>query len=105
MSILDEIIALTGEVEAQIEQGDWLAAGELNQRRQQLLTNLLAGRAPGQLDPDTQEVLRDVLARNQATVVRLRSEQQQLAGVSQRMNDGVSAVRAYNLNAGADAGF
>lgn len=98
MSMLDEILDLTAAVEARIDDGDWLAAGQLNQRRQQLLTDLLARQAAGQLDADTREVLLDVLARNQASVARLRTEQHQLAGVSQRLRDGAQAVRAYRAN-------
>ena len=101
MSPLDEILELTDAVEAAIEAGDWPAAGVLNGRRQNLLQELFAGRAPGDLDARTREVRRDVLDRNQATVSRLQGQQRAVASATQRLNQGGAAVRAYARNAAA----
>ena len=103
MQALDKILALTDSVEACLDEGDWLAAAELNQRRQVLLVEVLAQRDSSHLEPGTRDALREVLARNQASVARLQAQRQELAGVQQRLKNGRAAVRAYRRNEATEA--
>jgi len=93
--MLDEILELTAAVEAAIDGGDWLAAGDFNRRRQELLQALLGERGTAELDAGTREVLTEVLARNNASVARLSEQRGDLAGSQQQLRRGVIAVRAY----------
>jgi hypothetical protein len=95
MTVLDQILELTAAVENCVDEGDWLAADELNQRRQQLLRGLLQDRDAAQLDDATRQALREVLARNEASVVKLTAQRGELTGTRQRIKRGVAAVTMY----------
>lgn len=95
MSALDEILTLTDQVEASLDEGDWIAAAELNAQRQELLTGLFAGQAPQDIDPETREVLRDILARNETAAARVRLERELVATKQSRIHRSAAAVRAY----------
>jgi hypothetical protein len=104
MQMLDEILELTASVESAIEEGDWLAAGDFDRRRQELLRTLLGGRNAAELDSDTRDALKQVLARNQASVARLAGERGELIGTRQRLRRGAVAVRAYSDAGGVHTG-
>jgi len=95
MSGLDQILALTEQVEACLDSGDWAKAAEHNARRQTLLSRLFAGREPGDIAPETREVLRDILARNEAAAARVRMEKELIATRQQRVHRSAAAVEAY----------
>lgn len=95
MAVIDEILELTAAVEAAIDDGDWLAAGNCDRRRQALLSQLLSERSESELDSDTRAALQQVLARNEASVARLTGQRQDLAGTQRRLRRGAVAVRAY----------
>lgn len=103
MSALDEILSLTERVEVSLDDGDWIAAAELNAQRQELLTGFFANRAPKDIDPETREVLRDILARNEAAAARVRIERELVATKQRRIHHSTAAVRAYE-QAAAPAG-
>ena len=104
MAMLDDILELTAAVETAIEEGDWLAAGDFDRRRQELLRSLLAERSAAELDADTRQALEQVLARNEASVARLTEQRRDLAGAQQRLRRGAVAVRAYTDAGGAHPG-
>lgn len=103
MAGIDEILRLTERVEACIEDGDWVAAGEANARRYQLLEAFFADVPGGDLDPGTRAALTDVLARNRDTVARLQRERGAVEADQQRLNAGRNAVLAYRRNDGLKA--
>lgn len=103
MSALDEILNLTDRVEASLDGGDWIEAAALNAQRQELLTRLFAGRAPQDIDPETRDVLRDILARNESAAARVRIERELVASKQSRIHHSAAAVRAYE-QAAAPAG-
>ena len=104
MAMLDEILELTARVEAAIEEGDWLAAGDFDRRRQELLSALLGEHEAAELDSDTRQTLQQVLARNKASVTRLAEQRRELVGTQQRLRRGAVAVRAYTDAGGARTG-
>ena len=95
MAALDDILALTDRVETCLDEGDWIAAAELNAQRQELLAGLFAGRNPQDIDPETRDVLRDILARNEAAAARVRMERELVATKQQRIHRSAAALRAY----------
>lgn len=95
MGGLDEILDLTEQVEACLEAGDWSGAAEFNERRQQLLSAMFAERRPGEIDAETREVLRDILARNETAAARVRLEQELVATTQRRIHRSAAAVDAY----------
>lgn len=99
MSPLDRILDLTRQVEAQVDRGDWLAAGALDQERRQLLETLIADNHLQQLGPNARAVLQEILARNQQTVGKVQNHKTQLAAISTRLNQAPDAMRAYRANA------
>ncbi|RMF95828.1 MAG: hypothetical protein D6727_09825 [Gammaproteobacteria bacterium] len=102
MSLLDEILALTDTVEACIEQGDWLAAGEANAQRQALLHSLCSDGGDS-LDERTRVVLREVLDRNRAAEARLLRDRGRIGADASRIGRNRGALRAYRA-AAADGG-
>ena len=103
MPVLDQILSLTARVEDCLDEGDWAAAAELNTERQVLLTDLFANREPGDMDDSTREVLKDILARNEAAAARVRMEKELVATKQRRIHTSTAAVDAYR-QAAVDAG-
>lgn len=103
MTSLDDILDLTDRVEASLDDGDWIAAAQLNAERQELLTALFADRAPGDMDQETRDILRDILARNETAAAKVRLEQELVATKQQRVHHSAAAVLAYE-QAAATAG-
>ena len=101
--MLDEILTLTDQVEVSLDEGDWIAAAELNSQRQALLTGLFANRAPEDMDAETRDVLRDILARNETAAARVRMERELVSTRQRRIHRSAAAVRAYE-QAAAHAG-
>ncbi len=104
MSVLDDILRLTDEVEHCIDQGDWLEAGRVNDRRQILLYSLFEGGGATRLDTATRDALRDVLRRNQTTVDRIRKERGIVAGTANRLQNNSDALESYRLAADSATG-
>jgi len=104
MQMLDDILELTASVEAAIEEGDWLAAGDFDRRRQELLRTLLGERNAAELDNEARDALQQVLARNQASVAKLAEQRGELIGTRQRLRRGAVAVRAYSDAGGVRTG-
>lgn len=102
--MLDDILKLTTAVEAAIEDGDWLAAGDFDRQRQALLHAMLAERSAADLDAETRQALQQVLARNEASITRLAEQRGELTGARQRLRRGAVAVRAYADTGGARPG-
>ena len=100
MSVLDEILQLTDEVERCIDQGDWLEAGEVNARRQELLYGLFEDGGAERLDTVTRDALREVLRRNRATVERVRKERGVVADTANRLQSNSDALASYRRAAG-----
>lgn len=100
MPVLDDILDLTDAVEACVDQGDWLEAGRLNTRRQQLLVELCGDGDAAALEPAARAALRDVLDRNRATEARLQRERDHIAASARQIRRGHDAVDAYRLNSG-----
>lgn len=104
MSTLDDILALTDQVEASLDGGDWIAAAELNEQRQALLTDLFSRCAPQDIDPETREVLREILARNESAAAKVRMERELVALKQRRIHQSAAAVRAYEEAAAGHTG-
>lgn len=95
MNRLDRILELTGQVEAEVERGDWLQASRLDAERHRLLSELLANNGVRKLGDQARQLLRDVLARNQRTVHAVETQRYELASASRRLAEAVKAVRRY----------
>lgn len=102
MQAIEEILALTDEVEERVACGDWTGAGTLDARRCALLAALFA-------DPDSagtlaahRSLLQDLLVRNQRTLQQVRHCQEQLTRASSALTRAHGALRAYGRDAAAD---
>lgn len=97
MKSLDRILELTDQVEAEVENGDWLQAGRLDAERQKLLSELLANNGVSKLGDHARQLLRDVLARNQRTVHAVETQRYELGAASRRLAEASRAVNRYRV--------
>ena len=97
MNKLDRILELTDQVEAEVDQGDWLQASRLDAERLRLLSGLLANNGVSKLGEQARQLLRDVLARNQRAVHAVETQRYELASASRRLAEATKAVRKYRI--------
>ena len=97
MKTLDRILELTDQVEAEVENGDWLQASRLDRERQELLSQLLANNGVRKLGDQARQLLRDVLARNQHTVHAVETQRYELGAASRRLAEASQAVHRYRV--------
>jgi hypothetical protein len=94
---LDRILALTTAIEDRVADGDWSGAAALDVERQALLVRVCT--APGLVvDSGTRELLEQLLARNNATIARVRSARQELDQEVRRFAAAPVAMASYGRN-------
>lgn len=98
MQVIDRILELTQLVQERADVGDWSEAGTLDLERRRLLSELFAENDITSLPTSTQAVLRDVLAQNDRIIQAVRTQKQEIAAASSRLNRAPGAVRAYRQN-------
>lgn len=102
MQAIEEILALTDEVEARVAGGDWAGAGALDARRCALLTALFVDPVSGGTLAAHRSLLQDLLLRNQRTLQQVRLCQEQLTRASSALTRAHGALRAYARGGAAD---
>lgn len=95
MQAIDEILALTDEVEERVACGDWTGAGALDARRCALLAALFADPVSAGMLAAHRGLLQDLLLRNQRTLQQVRLCQEQLTRASSTLTRAHGALRAY----------
>ena len=91
-------LELTQQVQARVDEGEWVQAGTLDLERRCLLTELFANHDIATLSAPTQELLRDILVQNNRIIHAVQVRKQELAAASSRLNRAPGAVRAYRQN-------
>ena len=98
MQTIDRILELTQQVQEQADEGAWAEAGALDLERRRLLNELLAENDIAALAPNTQALLRDILAQNDRIISAVQNRKGELVEASGRLNRAAGAVRAYRQN-------
>ena len=97
-TLIDQVLALTEEVQQFVENGRWADASTLETERLTLLTELFARDDIAVLGPDYERLARELLSRNSVMIDTLRTQRGQLNQASQRLNAAPRAVDAYRSN-------
>lgn len=103
MQAIEEILALTNEVEARVAGGDWTGAGALDARRCTLLAALFADPVSAGTLAAHRSLLQDLLLRNQRTLLQVRLCQEQLTRASSALTRAHGALRAYTRGGATEA--
>lgn len=98
MQQIDEILALTDQVQQFIDDGRWAEAGLLEKKRMQLLSQLFARDDLAAIGPDCEQLVRDLLARNANMAETVMASRGNLEKTTQRINAATKAVGAYRRN-------
>ena len=98
MQQIDEILALTDQVQQYIDDGRWAEAGLLDKERLALLTELFGRDDIASIGPECEQLVRDLLARNARMTVTVRVRRGDLHEATRRVNTAAGAVSAYRRN-------
>ena len=98
MQQIDEILALTDQVQQYIDDGRWAEAGLLEKKRMQLLSQLFARDDLAAIGPDCEQLVRDLLARNASMAETVMASRGHLEETTRRINTATEAVGAYRRN-------
>lgn len=101
---LTAILALTDEVQAAIDGGDWLRAGELEETRRGRLESLLATSTAAELAPGAamRTALEALDERGRHLVGTAHHHRRRLLREASLVKTGAAAVDAYGRTAAAD---
>jgi translation initiation factor 2B subunit (eIF-2B alpha/beta/delta family) len=92
---LERALQLSRELEGRVDAGDWPAAAALESERRELLQRFFATRPPAAELPRTIELLKQLIAANDALVGRAEHVQRGLARDAETIGIGRRAVLAY----------
>ena len=98
MQQIDDILALTDQVQQCVDEGRWVEARALEKDRLALLTDLFAGDDVATNGPECQKLARDLLARNARMTETVRVHRGDLDETTRRVNLAAGAVSAYRRN-------
>jgi len=98
MTLIDQVLELTAQVEQLLDSADWSGAATLEGERQRLLGQLCEGERIRALDQDDRQILRALLARNQRAIERLERERRGMSRLAGQLSRGPAAVQAYRNN-------
>lgn len=102
MNAMDRILALTDEIEQQIDRGDWLSASETDVERRRLLVALLEANDIGRLSEHEQRCLKDILQRTNRAAAEVGQFKSDIAASSRRLRTATHALHRYQQNSPAE---
>jgi len=98
MKQIDQILALTEQVQQQVADGRWAEARALEKDRLALLTELFARDDIATFGQECEQLARDLLARNARMIETVQVRRGDLHEATRRVNAAASAVSAYRRN-------
>jgi len=98
MNQMDRILALTDQVQQQVDEGRWAEARALENERLALLTELFARDDAAALGPEREQLARDLLARNARMIETVQVHRGDLREATRRVTTAAGAVSAYHRN-------
>lgn len=98
MRQIDDILALTDQVQQYIDDGRWAEAGLLEKKRLALLNELFARDDIDAIGPECEQLARDLLARNARMTETVQVRRGSLHETTRRVNAAAGAVSAYRRN-------
>lgn len=101
-SLVDQVLAVTEQVQRFVEEGNWADASELEKQRLALLTELFTRDDVAELGPEREQLARELLTRNGRMIDTLRTQRSRLNETSRRLNKAPAAVDAYRSNTPTD---
>ena len=90
------LLDLTGQIQAQIEEGNWLGATELDIERQAVLQRVCSALQPNACPPEVLQALGEMVKLNDAMVASVERRQDVILRDAQVIGVGRRAVAAYN---------
>lgn len=93
---LEHLLECTRQIQARIEQGDWLGAAELDAERLHSLQECCAGLDPRTCPPDVLAALVEMLKINDALLASVQRRQDALHDDARAIGIGRRAVAAYS---------
>lgn len=98
MSTLDHVLALTDEIERNIDAGDWLGASTLDAERHAVLIEMFADRSIDEFDRSTRQALAEIRDRTRRSVDHVRVLKKQLVEQSTPLQAAPRALHSYAQN-------
>lgn len=98
MDPVDQILALTDQVQQYIDEGRWAEAGALEKERLALLTVFFQCDTGESLGPQREQLARDLLTSNVQMTEMVKEHRGHLRETARRVVIASSAVSAYRRN-------
>ncbi len=102
MQQIDEILALTDQVQQFVDDGCWAEANALETQRLALLAELFAREDIAAFSPACEALARDLLARNAGMPQALEGQRNRLNDATRRLKSAPQAIHAYRSNRADD---
>ncbi len=96
---LNDLLAVTRQVEASIEAGDWAEAARLDACRRPLVESWLAGQRQATDAGQARRVLEAVVATDRKLLSRLEDEKTRISEIARELRTGRAARAAYGHHA------